>query len=50
MGEELAAKAGGPVTLLLIDRAGHDDVFDVGAERIDQAIVRFVAKLPRGAQ
>ena len=32
MGEELAAKAEGPVTSLWIDRADHDDFFDVGGE------------------
>ena len=50
MGEELAEKAGGPVTTLWIDRAGHNDFFDVGAERIDQAIVKFVAGLPHGVR
>ena len=49
MGEELARKAGGPVTTLWIDRADHNDFFDVGASQVDQAIVKFVAGLPRGA-
>ncbi len=50
MGEELAKKAGGPVTTLWIDRAEHNDFFDVGEKQIDQAIVKFVAGLPRGVR
>ena len=46
MGEALAKKAGGPVTTLWIDRADHNDFFDVGGEQIDQAILKFVAGLP----
>ena len=49
MGQELAEKAGGPVTTLWIDRAEHNDFFDVGGKQIDQAIVKFVEELPRGA-
>jgi pimeloyl-ACP methyl ester carboxylesterase len=45
MGEELAAKAGGPVTTLWIDRAEHNDFFDVGGQQIDDAIATFVRKL-----
>lgn len=45
MGEALAKKAGGPVTTLWIDRADHNDFFDVGGEQIDQAILKFVAGL-----
>jgi fermentation-respiration switch protein FrsA (DUF1100 family) len=48
MGEELAAKAGGPVTTLWIDEADHNDFFDVGGEQINQAIVKFVAGMQRG--
>jgi uncharacterized protein len=48
MGEELAAKAGGPVTTLWIDRADHNDFFDVGGERIDQAIAEFARGLAHG--
>ena len=47
MGEALAKKAGGPVTTLWIDRADHNDFFDVGGEQIDQAIVKFLAGLSR---
>jgi hypothetical protein len=50
MGEELAAKAGGPVTTLWIDRADHNDFFDVGGERIDQAIAEFAGRLNQGAR
>ena len=48
MGEQLAAKAGGPVTTLWIDRADHNDFFDVGGERIDHAIAEFARRLPLG--
>jgi uncharacterized protein len=50
MGEALARKAGGPVTTLWIDRANHNDFFDVGGEQIDQAIMKFVGALPVGAR
>ena len=50
MGEELAAKAGGPVTTLWIDQADHNDFFEVGGKRIDQAIARFAAGLASGPQ
>jgi fermentation-respiration switch protein FrsA (DUF1100 family) len=45
MGEELAAKAKGPVTTLWIDHAGHNDFFDVAGDRIDQAIAKFVERV-----
>jgi fermentation-respiration switch protein FrsA (DUF1100 family) len=45
MAEKLAAKAGGPVTLLVIDRAQHNDFFDVGGQRVEQAISRFAQGL-----
>jgi fermentation-respiration switch protein FrsA (DUF1100 family) len=50
MGEELAAKAGGPVTTLWIDRADHNDFFDIGGERIDQAIAKFASGLTQDAR
>jgi fermentation-respiration switch protein FrsA (DUF1100 family) len=50
MGEELAAKAGGPVTTLWIDRAGHNDFFEVGGKQIDQAIEKFARSLARGTR
>ncbi len=45
MGEKLAASAGGPVTTLWIEGAGHNDFFDTGGRRIDQAIARFAVML-----
>ena len=50
MGEELAAAAGGPVTTLWIDRAEHNDFFDVDGERIDEAVATFVKKLGHGTR
>ena len=41
MGQELAAKSKGPVTTLWIDRADHNDFFEVGGRRIEDAIVKF---------
>jgi len=45
MGEKLAKAAAGPVTTLWIDRAEHNDFFDVGGRRIDEAITTFVKGL-----
>jgi len=42
MGEELAAKAKGPVTTLWIDQAEHNDFFRLGGKQIEQAIAKFV--------
>jgi uncharacterized protein len=42
MGEKLAKAAAGPVTTLWIDRAEHNDFFDVGGRRISEAITKFV--------
>jgi uncharacterized protein len=42
MGKKLAACAEGPVTTLWIDQAEHNDFFDVGGRRIDEAIGGFV--------
>jgi uncharacterized protein len=50
MGEELAAKAGGPVTTLWIDHADHNDFFEVGGKKIDQAIEAFAEGLNRRAR
>ncbi len=44
MGEKLAASAGGPVTTLWIEQAEHNDFFDVGGRRVDEAIAEFVKK------
>jgi fermentation-respiration switch protein FrsA (DUF1100 family) len=42
MGEELAAKAAGPVTTLWIDGAEHNNFYEAGGRRIDEAIATFV--------
>ena len=42
MGEKLATAADGPVSTLWIDDADHNDFFDVGGQRIDEAIAKFV--------
>jgi fermentation-respiration switch protein FrsA (DUF1100 family) len=47
MGEALAAKAKGPVTTLWIDHAEHNDFFDVGGGRIDQAIAKLADEVVR---
>lgn len=41
MGEELAARAKGPVTTLWIDQAEHNDFFRVGGKRVEQAMAKF---------
>jgi pimeloyl-ACP methyl ester carboxylesterase len=46
MAEQLAAKAGGPVSTLWIDRAEHNDFFDTGGRQIDQAIAAYLKNLP----
>jgi uncharacterized protein len=50
MGEKLAASAGGPVTTLWIDQADHNDFFDVGRRRIDEAISDFIKEHVRVGQ
>jgi uncharacterized protein len=45
MGGKLAKSADGPVTTLWIDRAEHNDFYDVGDRRIDEAITKFVKGL-----
>jgi fermentation-respiration switch protein FrsA (DUF1100 family) len=45
MGEELAARAKGRVTTLWIDRADHNDFFEVGGPRVGQAIKTFAEEL-----
>ena len=42
MGEKLAKAAAGPVTTLWIDGAEHNDFFDFGGRRIDEAVAKFV--------
>jgi uncharacterized protein len=41
MGQELAAKAKGPVTSLWIDRAEHNDFIDAGGKQLEEAIAKF---------
>ncbi len=49
MGKKLAAATGGPVSTLWIDEAEHNDFFEVGGRRLDEAIRRFVEEhIPRG--
>jgi fermentation-respiration switch protein FrsA (DUF1100 family) len=50
MGQELAAGAGGPVTTLWIERAGHNDFFEVGGKEIDQAITQFAEALAQATR
>ncbi len=47
MFERLASAAGGPVSTVVIDNAEHNDFYDVGGRRIDEAIQSFVERLPR---
>jgi pimeloyl-ACP methyl ester carboxylesterase len=47
MFERMAAAVRGPLTALVIDNAEHNDFFDVGGRRIDEAIRRFAENLPR---
>ncbi|WP_168189483.1 alpha/beta hydrolase [Paludisphaera borealis] len=43
MFERLAAATKSPLTKLIVDRAEHNDFFDVGGRRIDEAIKKLVA-------
>jgi fermentation-respiration switch protein FrsA (DUF1100 family) len=45
MGESLAKAARSPVTMLWLDTADHNDFYEVGGRRIDQAITSFVKSL-----
>ena len=47
MFERLAASAKGPLSTLVLDNAEHNDFFNVGGKRIDEAIRRFADSLPR---
>jgi len=47
MFERMAATAKGPLSTLVIDDAEHNDFYDVGGKRIDEAIRRFADSLPR---
>jgi fermentation-respiration switch protein FrsA (DUF1100 family) len=48
MFERLAAAAKGPVSTLVIDNAQHNDFYDVGGRRIDEAIRKFADSLSAG--
>ena len=48
MGKKLATAAAGPVSRLWIDQAEHNDFFEVGGRRIDDAITRFVQGYVQG--
>ena len=50
MFERLAAAANGPLSTLVIDNAEHNDFFEVGGRRIDQAIQTFADESERGAE
>jgi uncharacterized protein len=48
MFERLAAAAKTPVTALVIEQADHNDFYDEGGQRIDNAIAKFVSEHFRG--
>jgi pimeloyl-ACP methyl ester carboxylesterase len=45
--DRLVKAASAPVSTIILDDAGHNDFYDVGGSRIDEAMVRFVTSLPR---
>jgi pimeloyl-ACP methyl ester carboxylesterase len=47
MFERLVKAAKAPVSTIVLDDAGHNDFFDEGGTKIDEAIVRFVEQLGR---
>ncbi len=49
MGERLSAAAKGPVTTLWLDEAEHNDFFEVGGRRLDEAVAKFIRELPSNA-
>ena len=42
MGQEVAAAAGGPVEFVMIDRAGHNDTYDLGGNAYKEKLAGFV--------
>lgn len=42
MGKEVAAAAGGPVEFVMIDRAGHNDTYDLGGKAYKEKLAGFV--------
>jgi fermentation-respiration switch protein FrsA (DUF1100 family) len=47
MAQELAARAGGAVTMLWIDDADHNDFYEKGGTRLGEAVASFVSGLAR---
>jgi len=47
MSDQLAKAAKGPVTRITIDDGGHNDVFEVGGEQLEQAIARFIERFAK---
>ena len=47
MADQLARAAPGPVTRVTIAAADHNDFFDVGGERVEAALQRFIEQVPR---
>jgi uncharacterized protein len=45
MMDRLAGKAGGPVTTFLVEGAGHNDFFALGAEQIDRELKRLIDRV-----
>jgi fermentation-respiration switch protein FrsA (DUF1100 family) len=50
MSDRLAAAAGGPVTRINIERAGHNDLFAVGRWEINKALKAFLRGIGPGIQ
>jgi fermentation-respiration switch protein FrsA (DUF1100 family) len=42
MGREVAAAAGGPVEFVMIERAGHNDTYDMGGKSYKEKLAAFV--------
>jgi fermentation-respiration switch protein FrsA (DUF1100 family) len=49
MFERLAATAKGSLSTLVLDEAAHNDFYDLGGSRIEQAIVKFASSLKRAS-
>jgi fermentation-respiration switch protein FrsA (DUF1100 family) len=45
MSDRLAKAAKGPVTRMSIDNAHHNDVFEVGGEKLERAIADFIERV-----
>ena len=42
MGQEVAAAAGGPVELVMIEGSGHNDTYDLGGKTYRDKLAAFV--------